>query len=409
MNKKWDLPDRTFWLAKEEEIKKAKTSDIYFLHAIKVLKEKRIDPTVVIEVYVRKLPYSDSWAVVSGIYEVAKLLEGLPLNIKAMEEGEIFLVSPSTAIYEPVMQIEGKYRDFALFENPLLGMLCTSSGVSTRAARVRKAAGEEKEIFSFGSRRVHPALAPLIERAAYIGGFDSVSNILAARLMKKKAAGTMPHSMIQCFGDQKNAWKSFDEVLPKNIPRIALVDTFSDEKAEAIMAFEVLGGKLVGIRLDTPSSRRGDWIRIIEEVKWELKIRGAKKVKIFVSGGLNENSVRELRNHVDGFGVGTSVSNAPVLDFSAKITEIIEDQKEIFRAKKGDLGGKKAVYRKDGQINDIVTFYKNPPPKGYHPLLTDLIRNGRIVRKLKDLDLIRKEVISKIKMLNDNIPKVEIF
>lgn len=402
-----DLPDRIFWIANEDEIKRSETTDVYFIYTLQILEKKGLDPRVVMEVYLRNLPYPDSWGVVSGIYEVAKLLEGLPLNVRAMEEGEIFLVSQDSVVYEPIIQIEGRYRDFAKYENPILGLVCMSSGISSKAARVKMCAGD-KIVFSFGTRRSHPALAPMIERAAYIGGFDSVSNVLGAKMMGKKPVGTMPHALIQCFGDQKIAWKSFDEIMPKEIPRIALVDTFSDEKTEAIMAFETLGDKLYGIRLDTPRSRRGNWRKIIEEVKWELKIRGGDKVKIFVSGGLDEETILELREVVDGFGVGTGVSNAPTLDFSAKIVELIVDDKDIFRAKRGDIAGKKEVYRAYDRFDDIVTYYRNPKPKGYYPLLSDLIRDGKIVRKFKSLDEIRESVLSKLKVLKDSKPTLHL-
>ncbi|MGQ9719590.1 MAG: nicotinate phosphoribosyltransferase [Nitrososphaerales archaeon] len=398
-----DLQDRTFWIANEDEIMKAETTDVYFLYTLQVLEKKGLDPRVIMEVYLRNLPYPDSWAIVSGIYEVAKLLEGLPLNVKAMEEGEVFLVSPGSVAYEPVIQIEGRYRDFAKYENPILGLVCLSSGISSKAARMKMCA-MDKVVFSFGTRRSHPALAPTIERATYIGGFDSVSNVLGARMMGKKPVGTMPHALIQCFGDQKIAWKSFDETMPKDVPRIALVDTFSDEKTEAIMAFEALGDRLYGIRLDTPRSRRGDWRKIIEEVKWELKIRGADKVKIFISGGLDESTVTELRDLVDGFGVGTGVSNAPTLDFSVKVVELMVDDRDIFRAKRGDIGGRKEVYRAKDGFDDIVTFYRNPKPKGYYPLLSDLIRDGKIVRKFKGLNEIRESVLSKLKVLKESKP-----
>ncbi|MEM3437858.1 MAG: nicotinate phosphoribosyltransferase [Nitrososphaerales archaeon] len=402
-----DLQDRIFWIANENEIKRSETTDVYFLYTLQILEKKGLDPRVVMEVYLRNLPYPDNWGIVSGIYEVAKLLEGLPLNVRAMEEGEVFLVSPNSIAYEPVIQIEGRYRDFAKYENPILGLICMSSGISSKAARIRMCAGD-KVLFSFGTRRSHPALAPTIERATYIGGFDSVSNVLGAKMMGKKPVGTMPHALIQCFGDQKIAWKSFDEIMPKEIPRIALVDTFSDEKTEAIMAFETLGDKLYGIRLDTPRSRRGNWRKIIEEVKWELKIRGGDKVKIFVSGGLDEETILELREVVDGFGVGTNVSNAPTFDFSAKIVELVVDGRDIFRAKRGDIAGRKEVYRAYDKFDDIVTFYKNPKPNGYYPLLSDLIREGKIVRKFKSLDEIRESVLSKLKVLKDSKPTLRL-
>ena len=96
-----------------------------------------------------------------------------------------------------------------------------------------------------------------------------------------------------------------DQALPPEVPRIALIDTLSDEKMAAIKAYETLGNKLYGVRLDTPTSRRGDMRKLVQEVKWELKVRNAGEVKIIVSGGLDEQ-VRwsELRDFVDGFGIG---------------------------------------------------------------------------------------------------------
>src|SRR3989442_5913094 len=111
--------------------------------------------------------------------------------------------------------------------------------------------------------------------------------------------------------------------MPRDVPRIALVDTYYDEKTESIMAAEALGKDLYGVRLDTPGSRRGDLAEIIREVRWELDARGFDKVKIFVSGGLDEHSVgRYARAGADGFGVGSAVSSAPAVDFAMDIVVI---------------------------------------------------------------------------------------
>jgi nicotinate phosphoribosyltransferase len=277
-------------------------------------------------------------------------------------------------------------------------LLCYSSGVSTKAARIRvKAWG--KTLFSFGSRRTHPALAPMVERSAYIGGFDAVSNVLAAELLGIKPVGTMPHAYIQCVGDQVKAWRWFDEVVDREVPRVALVDTFYDEKTEAVMAWEALGDRLYGVRIDTPSSRRGDWRRILEEVRWELDARGGSRVKIFVSGGVDEDEVEAVKDLVDGFGVGTSVSAAPVIDFSAKIVEVEADGRFVFRAKRGDIGGKKMPYRAPGTLDDVVMLASKPPPSGREPLLTDLLVDGRIVRPFKSPQELRLRTLQRLELL----------
>lgn len=387
-----DLKDRVFWVAKEEEILQGKTTDIYFAYTKQVLEYAKRNPRVTIEVFARHV--KDNWGILLGVYEVAKLLEGKDVNVKAMDEGEIFLTSGSP-VYEPVMQIEANYADIAVLENPILGFLCSASGIASKAARIRLAA-DNAMLLSFGTRRAHPALAPMIERAVYITGFDGISNTLAAHLMHIDAVGTMPHALILAFGNQIEAWKAFDAAMPEHVKRVALIDTLYDEKAEAIMALEVLGKRLYAVRLDTPSSRRGNIRKIIEEVRWELGIRGGKDVKIILSGGLDEQEVTELRDVVDGFGVGTSVSTAPPIDFSFKIVEV--DGRAI--AKRGDVSGRKSVYRLG--FNDVVTLAGSKAAEcleenGYKPLLKDLIINGRVVRESKSIEELRQEVKDRLK------------
>ncbi len=401
-----DLEDRLFWIPNEREIKQAVTTDIYFNYATDALHYANVDPKVTMEVYNRMTPFTSNWAVVCGIYEVAKLLEGLPIDVDSFDEGGIFLTDPNLAVYEPVLRITGHYRDFAKYENPILGFLCQSSGICTKAARITLAA-DGKSVISFGTRRAHPALSATIERSSFIGGLDSVSNVLGAKLLKKEATGTMPHAFIICIGDEVRAWQIFNQAVPKSIPRIALIDTFSDEKMAAIEALKALGKELYGVRLDTPSSRRGDLKKIVQEVKWELGIRGGKKVKIFVSGGLDENEVLDLRNWVDGFGVGTSISTAPVIDFGGKIVAI-EDKlgKRLFRSKRGDLAGIKHVYRDWSSFTDIVTLSSKPPSSDYEPMLKPLIRHGQIVRDFEPPDQLRKKTVEGVRAVASGTPKM---
>ena len=69
----------------------------------------------------------------------------------------------------------------------------------------------------------------------------------------------------------------------------------------------------------------------------ELKIRGGENVKIFVSGGLDEQEVLDLKQWVDGFGIGTSIATAPVIDFGGKIVAVEDEKgKLILRSKRGD-------------------------------------------------------------------------
>jgi nicotinate phosphoribosyltransferase len=399
----FDLDDRIFWLADEQEIKKGETTDVYFRHTEKVLRKAGYNPRVVMEVYARDVPYPQNWGLLTGVYEVAKLLEGIPVDVWSMEEGLVFVADGNTAMYEPLLTIEGRYLDFLWYETAILGLLSSSTSISTRAARFRQAAGD-RTLLSFGTRRVHPALSALVERACYIAGFDGVSNVLGAKLLGIVPAGTMPHALIQIVGDPEKAWKLFEKDAPKEAARIALVDTFWDEKTEAVRAYQTLGKKLWGIRLDTPASRRGNFRQIVEEVRWELDIRGGKAVKIIASGRLDEDAVAKLGDIVDGFGVGTAVAYPPVIDLSAKIVEVSGRGGMEFRAKRGGLGGKKQVYRSRG-FNDTVTLERRTP-RGGEALLMPLLRAGKMVRKYEGLDAIRARVRKEIKELASAQPRL---
>jgi nicotinate phosphoribosyltransferase len=400
-----DLDDRLFWLATEKEIRSAATTDAYFLHTKKVLQKNNIQSRVVMEVFARDVPYLDNWGVLTGVYEAAKLLEGLPIDVWAFDEGSIFIADRNTAMYEPLMIIEGRYSDFVEYENPLLGLLSSSTSVSTRAAKFRMAAGS-KLLLSFGTRRVHPALAPLVERACYIAGFDGVSNVLGARLLKLEPSGTMPHALVQILGSQERAWRLFDETIPRGTPRVALVDTFWDEKTESIKAFEVLGPKLWGVRLDTPASRRGDFAKIAEEVRWELDIRGGKKVKIIASGRLDEEAISKLNGVVDGYGIGTAVAYPPVIDLSAKIVEVTEGSKRDFRAKRGGLGGRKAVFRSSG-FKDFVALEGTAKPPRSTAMLRPLLAKGKLVGSFGSIGEIRSSVQASLEELRTATPSLQ--
>jgi nicotinate phosphoribosyltransferase len=375
---------RRFQIATEEEIKKGETTDVYFVRTNEILqKEGLAEQRVVAEVTTGSLPRDWDWAVLAGVEEAVHLMEGISVKVESLPEGSIFRPKDHRGTRLPVMTLEGRYLDFSLYETPLLGLLCQASGMATMAARVRKGAGMDSTILSFGIRRAHPVLAPMIDRACYLGGFDAVSSLIGARLLDLHPTGTMPHSLIVSIGDQVKAWKSFNKYMPKDVPRIALVDTYYDEKTESIMAAEALGKDLYGVRLDTPGSRRGDFAEIIREVRWELDSRGFDKVKIFVSGGLDEHSVgRYAKAGADGFGVGSAVSSAPAVDFALDIVEI--EGRPV--AKRGKLSWEKQVWRCKECLSTRVTrksVNDHPDcPEGHGKMVVlsrEFLEKGRLV------------------------------
>ena len=326
-----------FHTANHDDIKRGAVTDVYFARTLEILKKTGVDRRVRAEFFAKNLPQGWQWAMLTGVEEVVRLMEGKKVNIRSFREGEVFYP------WEPVMEIEGMYTDFCVFETAMLGLLCQATGVATKAARIKRAAGD-KAVVSFGARRMHPAIAPMIERAAYIGGCDGVSVMASAKLLDVDPMGTMPHSLVLVLGDTVKAIKAFDEVIDKKVKRVALIDTFHDEKFEAIRVASAMGKKLWAVRLDTPASRRGDFLRIFQEVRWELDLRGFKHVKLFASGGLDEKEILELKTVVDAFGVGTCISNAPVVDFAMDIMEV----DGLPFAKRGKWSGAKDVLRCTG-------------------------------------------------------------
>ncbi|MBO8131170.1 MAG: nicotinate phosphoribosyltransferase [Candidatus Marinimicrobia bacterium] len=372
-----------------EDIKEGKVTDIYFKRTERILREKGIDKEVVVEFTAKSLPNDYSWAIFSGLSDVLSLMEGKSLTIEAIPEGSIFI--PDT----PVMKIKGRYLDFGKYETTILGLICQASGIATQSARFYKAA-KGKPILSFGTRRMHPSICTIIDRNAYIGGCSGISTSFSAEVLGIEATGTIPHALVLLVGDTVEAIKCFDDVIPVNVPRVALIDTFNDEKFEAIRVAEALGDKLYAIRLDTPSSRRGNFKKILEEIRWELDIRGYKDVKIVVSGGLSIDDVSELSGIADMFGVGTSISNAPVIDFAMDIVEIGGEK----ISKKGKKSGSKDVYIGNNPLDlSVYPSDSDNIEKNLTKLNIEYIRDGRIVHSVPDDFEIRKYVLKQISEL----------
>lgn len=377
-------------IATPEEIKAGKVTDVYFERTTAVLKAAGIKKQVVMEVKATHLPKGYDWGIFIGVEEVLWLLEGFPIDVDGLEEGSVFRAS------EPVLRVKGDYGQLAVYETPLLGMLCQASGVATKAARCKKAAGH-RLLLSFGARRMHPAIAPMIDRAAYIGGCDGVAVTKSAELLGIKPSGTMPHALILLVGDTVETLKLFDQVVDPSVPRVALIDTLQDEKFETLRCAEALGERLAGVRFDTPSSRRGDMVELLKEVRWELDIRGYKHVKLFVSGGVDEYEILQLNEVADAYGVGTSISNAPTINFAMDIVEI---EGKPF-TKRGKASGAKDIWRCEQCLHSVVTLAGQEPdgdcPKCSGKLIKvtkPLMRNGQIVCESRSPQELRERVLA---------------
>lgn len=396
-----------FHTAAPDEIRSGRVTDVYFARTLEILKAKGVDRRVRAEFVAKTLPDRWRWGVLAGIEEAVELLKDRDLNVRAMEEGEIFRP------LEPVMEVEGSYQAFCVHETAALGLLCQATGIATQAARCRIAAGPDRRVISFGARRMHPALAPMVERAAYLGGCDGVATIAGAELIGADPVGTMPHALILMLGDTVAASQAFDEVVDRKVPRVALIDTFQDEKFEALRVADALRERLSAVRLDTPASRRGNFRALLEELRWELDLRGHTNVQLIVSGGVNEDTIRELRDVVDGFGVGTSISGAPIVDFAMDIVEI-EGQP---LAKRGKWSGAKQVYRCGACFESaIVSLSAKPPARCPScgasgpgtPLVGPLLERGQLARPLPPVRELRARTLQRLERLASNPNRDEV-
>lgn len=381
-----------------DAIQQGKVTDVYFERTRQILESRNIHKTVTAEFVAKSFPDNYEWAVFAGLDEVMELLRELPVEMEAVPEGTLF--HPN----EPVLTITGDYLDFGVYETAILGYLCQASGIATKAARVRKAAGD-RPVVSFGARRMHPAIAPVVERNAYIGGCDGVATVAAAEYLGQEPVGTIPHALVLLMGDTVEATKAFDEIIDTSVNRISLIDTYSDEKFESLRVADALGDSLFGIRLDTPGSRRGNMIQIMEEVRWELDIRGFKDVKLFLSGGLDEYSVHRYNSYADAYGVGTSVSAAPVIDFSMDIVDIEGEPV----AKRGKPSGRKSLWRCDDgfeyRTTPRIPAAEAPPcstcDKQMKLLLETVQTDGELLREIPVHDEVHQYV-------RDQLERVEL-
>lgn len=302
---------REFFSATHEEIKNGVTTDVYFLRTQDILEHLGIQNKIVTaEIFARKS------GVFAGVEEVINLLKDKNIEIWSLEEGDSFLPK------ETVMRIKGPYSEFGTYETVLLGILASSSGWAT-AARELKNIVKDKPLLCFGARHVHPAVAPVMERAALVGGADDASCILGAKLKGKEPKGTVPHAAFLIAGDTLTVAEAYRDITPENEKITILVDTFKDEIEESLRVAEFLGDRLYGIRLDTPSERGGVTPSLVYELRQRLDQKGFNNVKIIVSGGLTPERIIELsESGADAFGVGSYISDAQPIDMTMDIKEV---------------------------------------------------------------------------------------
>lgn len=250
----------------------------------------------------------------------------LSCDIDAVPEGNV--VFP----YEPLIRVKGPLIQCQLLESPLLNLINFPTLIATKAARICIAA-QGDSVLEFGLRRAQGIDGSLTaSRAAYIGGCDATSNILASKLFGIPVRGTHAHSWIMAFEDEMDAFHVYAEQQPNNC--VFLVDTY-DSLEGVKKAIEVgkwlkqRGKKMIGIRLDS-----GDLADLSIKSRALLDAAGFHDAKIMASNELDEIIISELKRQgacIDVWGVGTNLvtaGNQPALDGVYKLSAIRDPGEE---------------------------------------------------------------------------------
>lgn len=226
-------------------------------------------------------------------------------DVDAIPEGTI--VFP----HEPLVRIRGPLLQAQLVETPLLTMLNFQTLIATKSARIRTVAGTD-QVLEFGLRRAQGIDGGLsATRAAYVGGCDATSNVLAGKLFGIPVRGTHAHSWVMAFDTEREAFETYAQAMPNNC--VFLVDTYDTLEGvrHAVEVGKILrktGHELYGIRLDS-----GDLAQLSKDARQILDEGGFPKAVIVASNDLNDDSMADLKANgakITVWGVGTKLATA---------------------------------------------------------------------------------------------------
>jgi nicotinate phosphoribosyltransferase len=288
------------------------------------------DNKAVFDYFFRKLPFEGGYAIFAGLEDLLTTLQSLRFDKQDLEflkekgfhpefirflgkfrfTGNIWSSREGDIIFpvRPVLQVEANIIEAQIIETILLNILNFQTLIATKASRIKQAAGECR-LIDFGLRRAQGAGGYYASRAAFIGGFDATSNVLAGRDYGIPVSGTMAHSYLESYDDELTAFINFADVQPDEC--VLLVDTYDTLKSglpNAITTAKMMeekGLRLSGIRLDS-----GDLAYLAKKSREMLDKAGLNYVKIAVSNQLDEYIIKSLLEQqapIDVFGVGTNL------------------------------------------------------------------------------------------------------
>jgi nicotinate phosphoribosyltransferase len=141
---------------------------------------------------------------------------------------------------------------------------------------------------------------------------------------------------------------------------------------------------------------------------------GLKEVTIFVSGGLDEDSLAAFTRAnapIDGIGIGTSLTTSadvPAIDCVYKLQEYAGQPRRKLSENKATWPGRKQVWRRygsDGKIaGDLLSV------EGHHqtgePLIHQVMKGGRRLAPSPPLDDIRRHAGRELERLPDDLRRL---
>jgi nicotinate phosphoribosyltransferase len=400
-------------------------TDLYELTMLESYFREGMNQTAVFDLFVRRFPANRDYLVAAGLEHVLDYLEGLSFSAEAIEylrsldrfsakflnhlgelrfSGDVYAVPEGTVVFpnEPIVVIIAPLPEAQLAETFVMNQIHLATMAASKASRVVQAA-RGRSVVDFGLRRMHGADAGLKEpRAFYIAGVDSTSSVLAGHVYGIPVAGTMAHSYIQAFDDEKEAFQRFLQSYPQATLLVDTYDTLQGVRKVIELAHE-MGSEFRadGVRLDS-----GDLEMLAKETRKLFDEAGLHHLKIFASSSLDEYEIETLLAAgapIDGFGVGTHMSvssDAPSLDTAYKLAEYAGKPRLKLSTNKITLPGRKQVFRQSD--HDVIAL--SDESLSGERLLSKVMEGGRRIRPFEGLEACRARCQAQLEKLSTLLP-----
>lgn len=293
-----------------------------------------------------------------GIIEAIKLLvhntDIAKYTIKYLPEGTIINNR------DVVLELEGPYYEFGIWEGMLDGILARQTSIATNAYRMVQVANG-KTLISMADRADHYINQENDAYAIECGGIKNHSTLVSSHYDKAHTFGSMPHALIQMFnGDIVKACEAYHKVFSKE-PLYAVVDFHNDVIADSLACLKIFGKELKGVRIDTSKSMIDKMFKEgeaqfgvtplqVKKLREALDENNGKHVKITVSSGFDEEKIKQFEAEntpVDAYGVGAALLRIRI-HFSADATML--NGKKIAKAGREYLNNPKLLVYK-GEYN----------------------------------------------------------